>query len=233
MSLPPGMREATPQRTQQDIPQLTVGQRLETLITSMIPSTFGTGEEARDQLQFDVKLVPGGYEARGWISYYKIPNPKQKIGKLYLAIQRITGKTYQNVDEAMSALREYGRIYFEVTGSRKVGETTYPKFAIVGETLPGEQVGTSITQPQAQHMQPPYDASKQVPPALENANVNSLSTAAYLWLTVSQALIGNQIPDITWNQIRASGVVQDLAKYSLIEMRADLPYLSEEARKYL
>jgi len=138
MSLPPGMREAPPQRTQQTIPEFYVGQKLEGEIVSMTPSTFNADTGPRDQIQFDVKLKPTGYEARAWISYYKLPNPKQKIGQLYLATQRITGNVYQNVDEAMEALKTYGRIFFEMTGFRAVGSTSYPKFVVIANMLPGE-----------------------------------------------------------------------------------------------
>ena len=109
--LPPGMKAAAPTRQQQDIPELYVGQRVEGQITSMKPSEYTDQKGTRDQIQFDVKLIPSGYEARAWISYYPVPNPKQHIGKLYIAIQEATGKVYQTVDEAMEALREYGRIF--------------------------------------------------------------------------------------------------------------------------
>jgi len=217
MSLPPGMREAPPQRTQQAIPEFYVGQKLEGEIVSMTPSTYDSDKGPRDQIQFDVKLKPTGYEARAWISYYKLPNPKQKIGQLYLAIQRITGNIYQNVDEAMEALKTHGRIFFEMTGFRAVGTTSYPKFIVIANMLPGEGV------------QQPTQQTKIPQPESPSA----ISDEAYNWLVACMQYIGKPIPDNMWNLAVNQRIVGDLAKNNLVEVKDELHYLSEEARSYL
>ena len=213
------MREAQPRQAQGDIPRLTIGQRLEAEIISMKPSTYGQGADARDQIQFDVKLKPSGYNARAWISYYPIPNPRQYIGKLYLAIQRVMGQTYQTADQAMDALRNYGKIFVTVTGTNQVGDIVYPKFAVFADALPGE---TAYQQPTAQ--QP------KAPPPIKKLDI---PTDALNWLIANQAIIGQRIPDIRYNRIALTPIPSELHKLGILEMVNDYPTLTEKARDYL
>jgi len=222
MSLPPGMREALPQRQpQQPIPEFYVGQRIEAKIVSMSPSTYTNDKgEERAQIQFDVKLEPTEYEARSWISYYKIPNPKQKIGQLYLAIQRVTGKTYQNADEAMEALKNYGKIFFEMTGYRSVGNTSYPKFAVIANMLPGEGIS-----------QPTSKLPSVLPTQITSGT--SLNEKVYDWLVANQDIIGKQIPSEVYNKFIGQGIIEELHRLGHVKMVQEYPWLDESARTLL
>lgn len=237
--LPPGMKEAAPTRQQQDIPEFYVGQRVEGQITSMIPSEYTDQKGKRDQIQFDVKLIPSGYEARAWISYYPVPNPKQHIGKLYIAIQEATGKVYQDVDKAMAALREYGRIFLEVTGFNpsRTGDIMYPKFGVVPNQLPKTESQQSQPQPVLPTQKPTVSL-----PTIADEQPTTPHGKMVAWIRRHPELVGNFIPiETVYNMELAQDpdVIPELVKEGLAYNKAPapnqepLPFLDEKARTYL
>jgi len=224
MSKLPSYMRSEEERT--EAPKLNIGQRVEAIINTISRETGQYGE----QYELNVTLQPSNWRTKVWMSYYAVPAPNTHIGKLCLSIERLTGQSFSSLDAAVAAVKSHGRIFLVVTGFRQYDNKDYPKFSIVPDVLPGENMGTPVTQPQTQAMQAPVNI---VTPALENANINDLSTAARMWLTVSQGLIGKTIDDATWNIMVNKGIAKDLGQYNLIEVRDDYPYLSEEARKYL
>lgn len=214
-----------PEQERGQAPEFTVGQQVEATIDSIERTQGQYGE----QYQFDVSLKPSGWRARAWIKYYPVPAPNQYLGKLCLAIERVTGQSFSSVDTAIAALKSYGKIYLRVSGFNNKQQDdgsvkSYPKFAVAPDNLPGEQAQQPITQPK---MEPVTDLNAP------KSTKNDLSTAAYKWLAGNIMLIGEKIPDTAWNKLVELKLVGDFAKYSLIEMKYDEPYLSERARDYL
>ena len=209
-----------PEQERGEAPEFTVNQQVEATIDNIQKVTGQYGE----QYQFDVTLQPSGWRARAWIKYYPVPAPNQYLGKLCLAIERVTGQAFSSVDGAVAALKSYGKVYLKVTGFRTYEDKEYPKFAIAPDALPGEQVQQPAAQPK---MEAPVDLNAP------KATKNDLSTAAYNWLVANMSLIGGKIPDTAWNKLRELRLVGDFSKYNLIEMKYDEPYLSERARDYL
>ena len=205
-----------------EAPQLNIGQRVEAIIESMERTTEGNYGE---QYELSVRLQPSNWETKAWFSYYPVPAPNTHIGKLCLSIERLTGQSFGSLDGAMAAIKSHGRIFLAVTGFRQYDDKDYPKFSIVPDVLPGEQVDTQVAQPQTQQMEAPVDMSKQTEV--------KLSPATYMWLTVSQELIGKQIDDQTWNVMVNKGIAKELGKHTLIEVKEDYMYLSERAREHL
>lgn len=215
-NLPGYMR---PEQPRGEIPQFNVGEQVEVNVQQIQETTGKFGK----QLQIDGTIPSrNDWRARAWIKYYPVPAPNQYLGKLCLAIERVTGQTFSSLDAAIGALKSYGRMYFRVTGSNRVtgddGETrVYPKFAVVAEVLPGEQTGAQYEQAGLPH------------PALQN----DLSNQTKIFLEVNQQVIGNKIADKLYNLLTNQGIIQELNKLGLIEWKDQEPYLSERARKYI
>lgn len=224
MSLPSYMRPEQPRGTG-DIPTFQIGQLVEAKIDSIEETTGNYGK----QLQFNLTLPNhGNFSAKAWVKYYPVPAPHQHLGKLCLAVERVTGQSFSSLGAALDALKNYGRVYVKAKQSKTVTgddgkERTFPRFSIAPDTLPGE-LGTPATPP------PPPQLQQAPKP---NLVANVLTTETKLWLQVSQSDIGQVIDDMTWNLMVNKGIAKELMKYDLIEMRDGYPVLSEKCREYL
>ena len=212
------MRPETPQG---ETPQLALGQQLEIKIQSIekVSGQYG------DQLQIDGALDTG-WNARAWIKYYAVPAPNQYLGKLCLAIERVTGQTFSSVEQAINALRSYGRIYLRVSGFRTYEGKEYPKFSVFADTLPGEQVQAIPAQLPAQV------PSSGLPSALP-ASASSVSSPTLDWVIANQNIIGQKIPPELYNKTVGSGVIKELHGLGYIKVVQDYPWLAESARTLL
>jgi len=221
-----------PEQQQGEMPNFTLGEKLELHITNIQETTGKFGK----QLQIDGTMpAKNGWRGRAWIKYYPQPAPNQYLGKLCLAVERVTKQNYGNLNAVIDALRNYGRIYVEVKGFNTVDGkfnpdgtlVQYPKFAVAPDTLPGEQ-------PQQTFQSPPPQPPAQIQQAPKpNAVANTLTTETKMWLQVSQSDIGNVIDDAMWNTLVQRGIAKELFKYGLIEYKDEYPVLSEKAREYL
>ena len=218
MSLPSYMRPETPQG---ETPQLALGQQLEIKIQSIekVSGQYG------DQLQIDGALDTG-WNARAWIKYYAVPAPNQYLGKLCLAIERVTGQTFSSVEQAINALRSYGRIYLRVSGFRTYEDKEYPKFSVFADTLPGEQV-------QAVPAQLSVQAPSSGLPASLTASASSVSSPTLDWVIANQNIIGQKIPPELYNKTVGNGVIEELHGLGYIKVVQDYPWLAEIARTLL
>lgn len=212
------MRPETPQG---ETPQLTIGQQLEVKIQSIekVSGQYG------DQLQIDGALE-SGWNARAWIKYYAVPAPNQYLGKLCLAIERVTGQTFSSVEQAINALKSYGRIYLKVSGFRTYEGKQYPKFAVFPEFLPGEQASAPSYQ------RPAQTSPSGLPTALPSS-VSPVSRATLDWVIDNQNIIGQKIPPELYNKTVGNGVIEELHGLGYIKVVQDYPWLGENARTLL
>ena len=220
MSLPSYMRPETPQG---ETPQLALGQQLEIKIQSIekVSGQYG------DQLQIDGALE-SGWNARAWIKYYAVPAPNQYLGKLCLAIERVTGQTFSSVEQAVNALKSYGRIYLRVSGFRTYEGKQYPKFAVFADILPGEQASAPSYQP------PTQTAPSGLPSALPASAPTSLVSQPTLdWVIANQNIIGQKIPPELYNATIGNGVIEELHGLGYVKTVHDYPWLAESARTLL
>ena len=237
------MRPEQPRGTT-EAPQFQIGQQVEATINDIEQVTGEYGK----QLQLSLTLIPSGYSARAWVKYYPTPAPHQHLGKLCLAIERVTGQSFSSLDTAIAALKSYGRIYVRAKASKTVTgddgtERTFPRFSVAPDTLPGEQPQQAVQPPQAP-VQPPTglkplvdlnkpQAPQPQPAPKDNLTANTLTTETYQWLLVSQSDIGQVLDGPTWNNMRNLGIAQELAKYGLVSFVDGQPVLSEKCREYL
>jgi len=215
------MRPEKPQEEQRDIPTFNVGERVEAKIDNFeeVDGRYGK------QIQFNVVLQPSGYPRKAWVRYYAVPQPNQHLGKLCLAIERMTGQPYNSVMDALNALKNHGRIFLTakqpkvVTGDDGVTRS-YPQFSVWPELLPGEQA----TQPQT-----------GLPSALPTqiTTETSLNEKVYDWLVANQDIIGKQIPSEVYNKFIGQGIIEELHRLGHVKMVQEYPWLTEGARTLL
>jgi len=232
MSLPSYMR---PERPQGDTPPFKHGEQVEVNITNIEEVTGKFGK----QLQIDGTMPSrGGWRARAWVKYYPQPAPNQHLGKLCLAIERITGQSFSSLDAAINALKSYGKIYFRVTGFRTYEDNQYPKFAVVPELLPGEQPQQQLPQQQPPQQKPasPFPVG---PPPTEMKGTPRERMIAFLKL--NSGLIGRPLSDAEWNPVYEKYLIDDgvvvnmLKDEGLVYMdyQTGLPKIDEKARSLI
>lgn len=220
MSLPSYMRPETPQG---ETPKLTLGEQLETKIQSIekVSGQYG------DQYQIDSAL-DSGWNARAWIKYYAVPAPNQHLGKLCLAIERVTGQTFSSVEQAVNALKSYGRIYLKVSGFRTFEGKEYPKFAVFPDILPGEEASAPSMQ------RPTQPISSGLPSALPTSvSASSVSSPTLEWVIANQNIIGQKIPPEIYNKTIGDGILEELHELGYIKTVHDYPWLGENTRQLL
>jgi len=222
MTLPSYMRQEQPRGEQRDIPQFNVGERVEAKIENWEETTGKYGL----QIQFNVVLQPSGYPRKTWVRYYAVPQPNQYLGKLCLAIERVTGQSYGSVTDALNALKSYGRIFLIAKQPKIVtgddGTTrSYPQFSVWPELLPGEQATVA----------PPAGLPSTLPTQIPSATGVSDSTLE--WLIAHQDIIGKKILPEVYNDAYPKGVITELHNLGHIKMVQDYPWLSESARTLL
>lgn len=221
-----------PEQPQGETPDYQMGERLELQVTSIEETTGKFGK----QLQIDGTLpAKNGWRGRAWIKYYPVPAPNQHLGKLCLAIQRVTGQQYTTLNAAIDALKSYGRIYVTVTGFNQVTQQdgsvrSYPKFRVYPDRLPGEQPQQTMTPKPALPQKPTLPTKVGLP---EKPATPHEKMVAFIRRHVD--LIGKAMPDTVWNEELAldDDLVQELVKEGLAYMKADEPYLDEKARQYV
>ncbi|MDO8057045.1 MAG: hypothetical protein Q6361_09315 [Candidatus Hermodarchaeota archaeon] len=234
MSKLPSYMRPEQERQQGTVPTFTIGEKIEAAINSIEEVTGKYGK----QLQFNITLQPSGWNAKAWVKYYPIPQPNQYLGKLCLAIQRVTGQQFSSLEGAINALKSYGKIYFRVTGFRTYEDNQYPKFAVVPELLPGEQPQQQLPQQQPPQQKPasPFPVG---PPPTEMKGTPRERMIAFLKL--NSGLIGRPLSDAEWNPVYEKYLIDDgvvvnmLKDEGLVYMdyQTGLPKIDEKARSLI
>ena len=132
-----------------NIPQIDEGQTLLATIKNIeypIKPPQNSKYPQKDQIQFGLQL-DDGYNFKSWIPYYEHPHQKSKLGKLCLKLIETTKQEYNTVDEALTALKEFGRILVQCNGHQEFNGQQYPILRIVVDRLPGKQTSLHDKQP--------------------------------------------------------------------------------------
>ena len=217
MALPPYMRQSQPP------PPVQIGQTIEARIDSieLVEGQYGK------QYQFMMTLTIQGkeHQQRAWVKYYDTPTPKTKLGKLCLAVHRVTQQMHQNVQSAVDALKTYGRVYITVTKFTTADDgTMYPRFGIIADYLPGEQPGQVAPIPTTL---PPQQVNQPLPP-----QIPSTLEAMKAWIAENQGLIGQAIPSEVYNKMDKA-VIDELVANELAYSKYDMPHLDDRAKEFL
>jgi len=218
-----------------------MGEQLELNVVSIEEITGKFGKQLQIDGTFPAK---NGWRGRVWIKYYPVPAPNQHLGKLCLAIQRVTGQQFSSLDAAINAIRSYGRIFLRVSGFNTVAGKVnpdgtliqYPKFQVYPEVLPGEG-----TQPQTQQ-QAPLKASAVFLEGLAPANMKGTPQERLIAFIRNHVdLIGKPLDDTLWNQIYENelmddGPVSNLLRdggYLQLDQQTSKPVIAEKARELI
>jgi len=215
------MRPEQPRGEQRDIPTFNVGERVEAKIDSIEETTGDYGK----QFQFNTTLA-SSYPVKAWVKYYAVPQPNQYLGKLCLAIERVNKQSYASINDAINALKNYGKIFLEAKNPKQVTGTdgvtrTYPRFGVWPELLPGEQAKAPL----------PAGLPSTLPTQIPSTT--GVSDGTLEWLIAHQDIIGKKILPEVYNNAYPKGVITELHNLGHIKMVQDYPWLSESARTLL
>jgi hypothetical protein len=114
-------------------PKISIGERVIANIKSIQKVDGKYGPQYEFQLELD-----NGYKSKDWITYYPEPNASSKLGQLCTTIWSNL-KQINSPEEAMTELKNYGRIYVECTGTRNHESKQYPNLKIITTYLPLKQ----------------------------------------------------------------------------------------------
>ena len=118
--------------------------------------------EYGEQICFNLSFADG-YKTKAWVSFYERPSERSKLGKILIKLHGKTGVAYQNIEQALDGLRNYGVIFVKVSGYREYEDQTFPKFTIVADKLPKKQQQTKVTEEQpATKQQPLTQKTKEI-----------------------------------------------------------------------
>ncbi len=90
------------------------------------------------QIQITARL-PNGYSTRTRITYYEHPSEKSELAKVCLQLLRIKGGDFADVNEALKALKEHGKVFLKCSGHWERNGTNFPNFQLVTDKLPDVQ----------------------------------------------------------------------------------------------
>jgi hypothetical protein len=94
--------------------------------------------EYGDQIKIKAKLS-NGYECAVWQKYYDHPSERSVLGGVLDTLMKTMKTEYVDVNQALTALKNYGFVYLKVSGFREWHEELYPKFKLVDGKLPPRQ----------------------------------------------------------------------------------------------
>jgi hypothetical protein len=58
------------------------------------------------------------------------------LGALIQHVQKVVGKEYQTIENAILGIERYGRLFVRVSGFREWNGKMYPKFKVISDKLP-------------------------------------------------------------------------------------------------
>lgn len=166
----------------------------------------------KEQLQFDLLLEDTGYKLRSWIAFYETPSDKSILGRLVLKLQETTNKQYGNVNEFLTALKEFGYVFVKCKGFREYEEEVYPNFSIVADKLPAFQEKLEKTEKADKAPEPKQFDPKEI-------------------LTRFKEAISYDLPlnENDWNKNLLVEERLYLLRHGLIEHKEDLYFFTDKA----
>lgn len=163
----------------------------------------------KEQLEFDLEL-DNGYKMKAWMAYYLEPTDRSKMGKLVLKLQEATHKTFNNAEEFLAALKQFGQVFVKVKGFREYEDELYPNFGIVTDKIPG--------------FQPKLQQSTQLEPEVRQFDARALLTRFKEAMALGMPLNGDD-----WNKNLLVEERLFLFKQGLVEQKEGLYFFTEKA----
>ena len=129
----------------EDQPKFEVGQTVKASIIDLKYPIKGQFEKENIEVKCQLET---GYICRAWITYYREPYEKSTIANLLTTLMKTVNMNFGSVDEALDALKSYGKIFLRCIGFRKTGIFDYPKFKVVTDILPSVQASLQVNSEQ-------------------------------------------------------------------------------------
>lgn len=93
--------------------------------------------QGKPKQQINLKMaLESGYSFNAYIAYYESPSERSVLGALIQHAEKIVGKEYDTIENAILGIEKYGRLFVRVSGFREWNGKMYPKFKVVADRLP-------------------------------------------------------------------------------------------------
>ncbi|MBA7494757.1 hypothetical protein ES702_05334 [subsurface metagenome] len=76
------------------------------------------------------------FDFKDWVRHYDLPSERSHLAILATTVCEHLRRTFGSVEETLSGLLAFGKVYVDCTGVRVVKDITYPAFDLVFDQLP-------------------------------------------------------------------------------------------------